>query len=134
MKRRRNCIQTHLGIQHIIDTGEYVTTVDSWSVGDEMMRMNHENLVYRLSETVSDSFLINIVSYFLKGRILLNKFNKIITSLVKTGLIIKEDGECKKRPVTHRTGDTDTQDEYFVFTLSHLQVAFHVQHNSTYPD
>ena len=97
VKCRKNCTQTHLRIQCIIDTGDYVTTTDSWSV-DEMTRLNHTNLMCHLNETESDSLLINIVSYFLKGSTFLNKFNKMITSLVNTGLIIKADSGRKKKP------------------------------------
>jgi hypothetical protein len=73
--------------------------------------------------------LLTLFHIFQK-EVLFNKFNKMKTSLVNTGLIIKADSECKKRLVTHHTGDTDTWDEYFVFTLFHWQVAFHVEYNS----
>ena len=95
VKCGKNCTQTHLCIQCIINTGDYATTPDSWTVDDEMMRLNHSNLVCRLNETDSDSLLINVVSYFSKGSTLLNKFNKII-SLVNTGLIITAYSKCKK--------------------------------------
>jgi hypothetical protein len=117
VKCRKNCTQTHLCIQCIINTGDYATTPDSRTVDDEMMHLNHSNLARRLNETDSDSLLINVVSYFSKGSTLLNKFNKMITSLVNTGLIIKAYSKRKERLVTHRTGDTNTQDECFIFTV-----------------
>ncbi|GFG36829.1 hypothetical protein Cfor_09710 [Coptotermes formosanus] len=123
-KRGKNCVQTHLCIQRIIDTGAYATVAESWSVDNVMLLMNHTNRVCRMNDI--DSFPIKIVAYFSKGSILLNTFNKMITSLVETGIITKVDRERKERPVAHRIGDTDTQDDYFVFTLSHLQIAFHL--------
>jgi hypothetical protein len=123
VKRRQSCIKTHLCIQRIIDSGDYATIAESWSVENELKLMNNSNRVCRMNNI--DSFPIKIVAYFSKGSVLLNTFNKMITSLVESGVIHKAESEFKERPIAGRTGDVDTRDEYFVFTTSHLQIAFY---------
>jgi hypothetical protein len=124
MKLGKNCVKTHLCIKRIIETGQYATIAESWSVDNQLKLMNNSNRVCRMNDI--DSFPIKIVSYFSKGSVLFNTINKVITTLVEAGIITKAESEGKVRPDVHRIGDTDTQDEYFVFSLSHLQIAFHI--------
>jgi hypothetical protein len=123
LKGRQNCNKTHLCIQRIIDFGDYATIAESWSVENELRLMNNSNRVCLMNDI--ESFPIQIVAYFSKGSVLVNTFNRMITSLVETGIILKAVNEVKARPVAGRIGDGEARGGYFVFTPSHLQVAFY---------
>jgi hypothetical protein len=72
-----------------------------------------------------DAFLIRIVSYFRKGSILKNEFNKVVFAMVETGQVIKADNDRTGRHRLSLVREGDTSNEYFVFTTTHLQVAFY---------
>jgi hypothetical protein len=71
-----------------------------------------------------DSFPIRIACYFAKSSFLLDTFNRILASIVESGLNIKADRMRKLGVTVNKLDVTVTEDEYFVFTTTHLLIAF----------
>jgi hypothetical protein len=73
----------------------------------------------------TDSFPIRIVSYFSKSSFLLDTFNKRLSSIIESGLNIVADKERKIRSTFNTLDIKDTGGGYFVFTTTHLPIAFY---------
>jgi hypothetical protein len=67
-----------------------------------------------------DAYPVKVVAYFSKGSIFLQAFNKVLVSIVETGLIMRA-LKNKASPDLE-----DNVEEFFVFTLSHLSIAFYL--------
>jgi hypothetical protein len=124
LNRYVHCKQTHLCIDRIIETGFFATVAESWAVEKHLNNLHEADraLVCRMNDF--DSFPIRIVTYFSKSSFLLDTFNKILTSIVESGLNIKADQERKHGVTSNIFGVKGTEEEYFVFTTAHLLIAF----------
>lgn len=121
LKLHTFCRQTHLCIDEIVKTGLFATVAETWAVEKHLssLRDSDRELVCPMNDF--DSFPIRIVCYFAKSSFLLDTFNRILASVVESGLNIKAD-RVRKVGVTL---DKFTEDEYFVFGTSHLMIAFY---------
>lgn len=125
LKHHTYCIQTHLCIDKIIETGSFATIVESWAADKHLQSLNDSDreLVCHMNEF--DSFPIRIVSYFSKSSFLLDTFNKRLSSIIESGLNIVADKERKIRSTFNTLDIKDTGGGYFVFTTTHLLIAFY---------
>ena len=125
LKHHTQCMQTHLCINKIIETGSFATIVESWAADKHLQSFNNSEheLVCRMNEI--DSFPIWIVSYFSKTSFLLDTFNEHISLIIESGLNIMADRQRKIRSTFNKLDITDTGDGYFVFTTTHLLIAFY---------
>jgi hypothetical protein len=125
LKHHTYCRQTHLCINKVIETGSFATIVESWAADKHLQSVNDSDreLVCRMNE--NDSFPIRIVSYFSKSSFLLDTFNKRLASITESGLNIRADKERKIRSTFNKLDINDTGGGYFVFTITHLLIAFY---------
>jgi hypothetical protein len=72
-----------------------------------------------------NSFIIQIVTYFSKGSCLLSPFNNYITTILESGIFVKDGVDNKLHSVDRNIANKDILGEYFVFSISHLSVAFY---------
>jgi hypothetical protein len=83
LDHKKECIDSSECVNRIIDTPSFATTTESWSVEKYVK----SSAVCRMNDL--DSFPVRIVSYYRKGCILMDEFNKIIVSMVESGQIIR---------------------------------------------
>jgi hypothetical protein len=62
---------------------------------------------------------------FSKGTQILEQFNKFVTRLLESGVIIKHQKDTRN-PFFYSDDEEDTSEQHFVFTISHILVAFYV--------
>lgn len=120
---RKQCVDTEECMQRVRDSASFATITESWTAGRYLNPAGGGPAVCRMNDF--DTFPIRIVSYFRKGSILKDEFNKIIVSMVESGQIVKADDERLRRSVLRYVGRGDGSDEYFVFTTAHLLPAFY---------
>jgi hypothetical protein len=120
---KKECSDTHECLRRIGDTASFATITESWTASRYLNPADGSPSVCRMNDI--DTFPVRVVSYFRKGSILIDEFNKIIVSMVESGQIIKADDERTGRSALSHVGGGDSSDQYFVFTMAHLSVAFY---------
>jgi hypothetical protein len=116
--RNEKCDPPSVCVQRIIDTRNYATLGESFGIEKYLKTVNNSNYVCAMNDV--DAYPVKVVAYFSKGSIFFRAFNKALVSSVETGLIMKA-LKSKLSP----TLDDDVE-EFFVFTLSHLSIAFYL--------
>jgi hypothetical protein len=117
IRRREQCSPPSSCVQRIINTRDYATLGESFVIEKYLTGANNSNYVCAMNDM--DAYPVKVVAYFSKGSIFFPAFNKALVSSVETGLTLKA---LRTRPSPDRGADVE---EFFVFTLSHLSIAFY---------
>ena len=85
--------------------------------------MNDHSTVCVLNDDNYKSFFVT--TYVQKGSFFLESLNKFFAYYIESGMIHRKvrDRVNKSSPIRN---NTDVSDGYFVFTLSHLRIAFYI--------
>jgi hypothetical protein len=118
LHRKEKCHPPSFCIQRIINTRSYATLGESYVIENYLKTANNSNYVCVMNDV--DAYPVKVVAYFSKGSIFLRAFNKAIVSSVETGLIMKA---LKNKASPNLEDDVE---QFLVFTLSHLSIAFYL--------
>jgi hypothetical protein len=110
-------------IDRIRETGNFATFAPMWIVQNYTNIVNDHSNVCVLND---DDYNFNfITTYVQKCRLFLESLDKYITNFIESGIIGKVFRNSVYVPkLTRHT--TDLSDGYFIFTLSHLGIAFYI--------
>lgn len=118
MSRKEHCDPPSFCVQRIIDTRGYATLAESYSIENYLNTVNNSNYVCTMNDL--EAYPVKIVAYFSKGSIFLRAFHKALVSSVEAGLATK----AVKKKVSSTV--SNAVDNFFVFTVSHLSIAFYL--------
>ena len=124
VERGQTCSNEWECINRIHETDNFATFVQAWSVQYYTNFINDHSTVCPLQE-YDDAAFVFITTYVQKGSLFLELLNKYIIISIESGIVKKavSDSLYVSRP-TRST--IDVSDGYFVFTLSHLRIAFYI--------
>jgi hypothetical protein len=118
LHRKEQCEPPTSCVQRIINTRNYATLGESYVIENYLKTASNSNYVCVMNDV--DAYPVKVVAYFTKGSIFLQAFNKVLVSSVETGLIMKA---LKNKASPNLEDDVG---DFFVFTLSHLSIAFYL--------
>jgi hypothetical protein len=110
-------------IERIRETGNFATFGAVWFVQYYTNAINDHSTVCLLND--DDYGLFFVTAYVQKGSLFLESLNKFIALYSESGMIAKVLKESIFEPKPIRD-NIDVSDGYFVFTLSHLRIAFYI--------
>jgi hypothetical protein len=105
----------------------FTPMIDAMYVLSHMGMSQNRKLLCTLNDNV---FPLDIAIYLAKGHPLLHSFNVVITRCIEAGLVLKYWSDTLFRIHLQHVADSKEpscvicNDMYFVFTLSHVKVAF----------
>jgi hypothetical protein len=110
-------------LDRIRETGNFATFVPGWIAHNYMNVNKAHGTVCPLSD--GDYYFYLITTYVQKGSFFLESLNKFITLSIESGMADKlfRNSVYVARPTRNTM---DVSDGYFVFTLSHLRIAFYI--------
>jgi len=119
--RAEICSSSELCIDRIRETGNFATFALVWVVQNYTNFINDHSTVCLLNDDDYDFFYVT--TYVQKGSFLLESLNKFVSLYIESGMIHGKvrDSVYISRPIRN---NTDLSDGYFVFTFSHLRIAF----------
>jgi hypothetical protein len=123
VERAEMCWNIAECIDRIREKGNFATFTAIWLVQFYAIMTNYHGSVCLLNE--DDYFFFFITSYVQKGSFFLESLNKYVTLSIESGMIAKMARESVFVPKPIRD-NMDVSDGYFVFTLSHLRIAFYI--------
>ncbi|GFG36592.1 hypothetical protein Cfor_06395 [Coptotermes formosanus] len=109
-------------VERITDTGNFAVFEDSRKVKRYLASVKKRNSVCVMNNI--DVRLDRMVALFSRRTLILEQFNKFVTRMLESGEITKHDREHWTLS-TYFHDEEITSGEYFVFTISHLLVAFY---------
>jgi hypothetical protein len=123
VERGEICSTYAVCIDRIRKSGNFATYAPVWEVQNYTYVVKDQSTVCLLND--DDYDIIFITTYLQKGSFFLESGNKFITHYIESGMADKKvrDSVYLSRPI-HNT--TDVSEGYFVFTLSHLRIAFYI--------
>jgi len=123
VERAERCSNTEVCIDRIRETGNFATFASMWFVQYYKNITNDHSTVCLLND--DDYGIIFITTYVQQGSIFLELLNKFVALYTESGLGAKatRDSIFVPKPIRH---NIDVSDGYFVFTLSHLRIAFYI--------
>jgi hypothetical protein len=108
-------------VERIIDTGNFALFEDSRNVNRYLALAKKTNKVCVMNSYEVDPQRMYIL--FSKGTQILEQFNKFVTHMQESGEVTKYDRDLWT--ISSYIDDEDTSQQYFVFTISHLLLAFY---------
>ncbi len=121
--RGQQCDDYKKCVQRIIDTGNFALFEDSQTVNKYLASEKKRNKVCTMNYYDVDSW--RMVALFSKGTQILEKFDNFVTRMLESGEITKHDRQLWAFS-SYFDDEEDTSQQYFVFTISHLLLAFYV--------
>jgi hypothetical protein len=123
-ERAEICVTYEVCIDRIRETrSNFATFAPIWIVQNYTNTINDHSTVCLLND---DDYSFNFVTtYVQKGSFFLEILNKYITHLIESGMTARavRDSVYVPKPIRD---NIDMSDVYFVFTLSHLPIAFYI--------
>lgn len=123
LARREECSSEQTCIDRIRETGNFATLCQTWMVQDYTNFINDHSFICPLND--DDTFFVFLCIYMPKGSFLLEFVNRLVSFSTESGIIEKKDRERK-----YKNKDIPEPEnifgDYFVFTLSHLRIAFYI--------
>jgi hypothetical protein len=110
-------------VDRIIDTGNFAMFENSVRVNNYLASAKK-----RIKLCVMNYYDVDkgtLVAIFSRGTQILEQFNKFVTRMLESGEIAKHQTDLWNF-YSHFNDEEDTSEQYFVFTISHLLVAFYV--------
>jgi hypothetical protein len=122
-KRGEKCSTFELCIDKIRETGKYACFVPVQLAQNYISTIHDHSSVCLLND--DEYYFSFITTYVQKGSFFLESVNKFVALSLESGMIDKtvKDSVFMSGPIRN---DTDVSDGYFVFTLSHLCIAFYI--------
>jgi hypothetical protein len=120
MRRKEDCRPPSSCIQRIINTRSYATLGESYAVEKYLSTASNSSYVPVCAMNDMEAYPVKVVAYFSKQSIFLRAFNKVLMSSVEAGLVTKAVKTKFSQTVS------DTVNTFFVFTVSHLWIAFYL--------
>jgi hypothetical protein len=110
-------------LDRIRETGNFATFAAIWLVHFYTNMTNDHSSVCLLNE--DDYFFFFVTTYMQKGSFFLESLNKYSSISFESGMIARTVSDSIFVPKPFRD-NMDVSDGYFVFTLSHLRIAFYI--------
>ena len=110
-------------IDRIRETGNFATFAPVWLVQNYTNIMNEHNTVCLLND--NDYGFYFITPYVQKDSFFLESLNKFVALYIESGMIHRKERYSVYISRSIRN-NTDLSDRYFVFTFSHLLIAFYI--------
>jgi hypothetical protein len=123
LAKREECSTKQICLNKIRETGDFATLVDEWYVQNFTNSIDDHSFVCPLND--DDYHFVYLSIYVQKGSFLLEFINKLVRVATESGLL-------EKAMTDYVTTNRDVPDpadifgEYFVFTLTHLRIAFYI--------
>ncbi|PSN45736.1 Ionotropic receptor 589 [Blattella germanica] len=116
------CNSSEYCIGKIEQTEAFAAVIESWYVDRILNTENYQSVCIM---NKFETFSVLITSYFMKGSYFTDVFNKYIQMCIQSGLlgIVQAERDKTKQHYTY-LNEQDSEDEVFIFSLSHLLVAF----------
>jgi hypothetical protein len=121
--RSEICSTFEVCIDRIRETGNFALFAPMWIVQNYTNTINDRSSVCLLND--GDYGLIFITTYVQKGSFFLEPLNKFVSLYIETGMLHRKARDSVYMSSSTRN-NTDVSDEYFVFTFSHLHIAFYI--------
>lgn len=118
-----NCSVLEICIQRIIDTRNFAVLSHSDRVRNYLDSVNDTTSVCLMNNF--NSFTKQIVTYFSKGSCLLSPFNNYMTTILESGIFVKDGADNKLHSVDRNIANKDILGEYSVFSLTYVSIAFY---------
>jgi hypothetical protein len=110
-------------VERIRDTGNFATLCQEWYVQNYTNYINDHSFVCPLNDY--DTMYVFLSFYLPKGSFLLEFINRFVTFVTESGLIVKLTRDTFS-PNKDVDKSWETFGDYFVFTVSHLRLAFYI--------
>jgi hypothetical protein len=110
-------------IDRIHTSGNFATFVPNWEVHNYTNVINDHSTICPLNDV--DYAFSFITTYVQRGGFFLESLNRFITLSIESGIFDKLFRKSVYTAMAIRK-TTDVSDGYFVFTLSHLHIAFYI--------
>jgi hypothetical protein len=121
LSRREKCSNVETCIYRIRETGNFATFCGTWVLQHHTNFINDRTFVCPLND--EDSFPVFLMLYVKKGSFFLEVINQLVSIATESGIFLKAVGD--RMNVNKDVADsTKIFGDYFVFTLSHLHIAF----------
>jgi hypothetical protein len=123
VERAEKCVTYEVCINRIRETGNFAIFAPMWIVQNYTNTINDHSTVCLLND--DDYSFFFITTYVQKGSFFLELLNKYVTLLIESGMFARaaRDSVYVPKPIRN---DIDMSEGYFVFTLSHLRIAFYI--------
>jgi hypothetical protein len=123
VERGEKCSTDWECIGRVHETGNFATFVPTWLAHHYKNLINDHSTICPLND--DDYAFSFITSYVQKGSLFLETLNRFITISIESGMVDKlvRNSVYVTMPIRNTT---DVSDGYFVFTLSHLHIAFYM--------
>jgi hypothetical protein len=108
-------------VERIIDTGNFALFGDSREIKKYLASAKKRNKVCVMNHYDVDPQ--RMVNFFSTGSQILEQFNKFVTRMQESGEITKYERDIWT--ISSYVDEEDTSQQYFVFSISHLLVAFY---------
>ena len=120
---REKCTTYEVCIDRIRETGNFASFIPVWVVQNYTNFINDHGTICLLN--VGDYDFFFVTTYVQEGSFFLEPLNKYITLSVESGILEKALTNSVYVPKPARNA-IDDSDGYFVFTFSHLHIAFYI--------
>jgi hypothetical protein len=123
LSKREACWPEETCIDRIRETGNFASLCQAWVVVHNTNISSDHSLICPLNDV--DTFPVFLSFYVPKGSFLLEFVNQLVSVATESGMAVKVDRDrtCKNKDVAD---SREIFGDYFVFTVSHLRVAFYV--------
>jgi hypothetical protein len=122
-ERAEICSNYNVLIDRIRETGNFAIFAPMWLVQNYTNVINDHSTVCLLND--DDCDFIFVTTYLQKGSFFLESLNKYITLSIESGILTRTVRDSVFVPKPARN-IINVSDGYFVFTLSHLRIAFYI--------
>ena len=122
-ERAEMCSPRKVCIDRIHETGNFAIFAPVWLVWNYTNIINDHGTVCLLYD--DEYSFVFITSYVQNGSVFLESLNKFVSLYVESGMfhrMVKDSVYMSK----YTRNTSDVSDEYFVFTLNHLRIAFYI--------
>jgi hypothetical protein len=119
---KHECDDSAKCVERIIETGNFALFVESRSVNSYLASTKKRNKVCVMNYYDVDHQ--RMVNLFSTGTQILEQFNKFVTRMQESGEITKHERNVRFYSSTFHD-EEDASQQYFVFSISHLLVAFY---------
>jgi hypothetical protein len=123
IERGEGCWNIEECIDRIRETGNFAFFETMWLAQNYINTINDHSTICFLND--EDYIFIFITAFVQKGSLFLESLNKYITLYIESGMFARaaKDSVFVPKPIRQ---NIDVSDGYFVFTLSHLGIAFYI--------
>jgi hypothetical protein len=119
IEKERECKNHNACVQRIIDTRNFALFENTKAVNQYLSTVKNRKYVCVMNNI--DVTPVRVIALISRKTMILDEFNKFVTKMFESGISTKADKEIWP---SYNLVDDD-EEKYFVFTVSHLLVAFY---------